>query len=118
MPVVLKAFPSLVTAFVLTSLSLLDPGKADTRKVFCHLNVKSSVIKKTNQAARCQFSQFQGNAYVVMYPSNRSPLEFQFSSAKQGMTYQRSNHEGGIRFNTPELTLKVFWEDPGTSHRF
>ena len=28
------------------------------------------------------------------------------------------NHEAGIKFSTPALTLKVFWADPGTSHRF
>ena len=98
---------------------LFSPSvKADTRKAFCHLNVKSPVIKKTQEPARCQFSQYQGNAYVVMYPGNRSPLEFEFPTAKQNQTYERANRQGGIRFKTPYLILKVFWSDPGTSHSF
>lgn len=67
-------------------------------KAFCHLNVKSPVIKKTQEAAHCRFSQFQGNVYVVMYPGNRSPLEFNFPSAQQNQSYKRTNHQGGIRF--------------------
>ena len=118
MPVIRRALPQIFTAFLLIAGASFNQAQAESRKVFCHLNVKSSVIKKTNQAARCQFSQFQGNAYVVMYPGNRSPLEFQFPTSKQGTNYQRSNYEGGIRFQTPVLTLKVFWEDPGTNHRF
>ena len=92
--------------------------KADTRKAFCHLNVKSPVIKKNQEPARCQFSQYQGNAYVVMYPGNRSPLEFNFPSAQQNQSYKRTNHQGGIRFKTPYLPLKVFWSDPGSRHSF
>ena len=94
------------------------PASADTRRVHCHLNVESPVIKKTQVAANCQFSQYQGNAYVIMYPGNRAALEFEFPTAKQGVTYTRVNREGGIRFFTPVLTLKVFWADPGTSHSF
>ena len=79
----------------------LEPLRGPTRKAFCHLNVKSPVIKKTQDAAHCQFSQFQGNTYVVMYPGNRSPLEFEFPSAKQNQSYERTNRPGGIRFKTP-----------------
>lgn len=107
-----------LVALLLTSAASLPSADAETRKVFCHLNVKSPVIKKTQQAARCQFSQYQGNAYVVLYPGNRSPLEFEFPASKQNLTYQRDNEEGGIKFSTPVLTLKVFWADPGTNHRF
>ena len=112
------------TALSVGLLSLLmpllhsAPASADTRRVHCHLNVKSPVIKKTQVAANCQFSQFQGNAYVVMYPGNRAPLEFDFPTAKQNLNYERTNRPGGIRFKTPYLTLKVFWNDPGTSHSF
>lgn len=94
------------------------PASADTRRVHCHLNVKSPVIKETQVAANCQFSQYQGNAYVIMYPGNRAALEFEFPTAKQGVTYTRTNFWGGIKFSTPVLTLKVFWADPGTSHSF
>ena len=112
------------TALSVGLLSLLmpslhnAPASADTRRVHCHLNVESPVIKKTQVAANCQFSQYQGNAYVIMYPGNRAALEFEFPTAKQGVTYTRVNREGGIRFFTPVLTLKVFWADPGTSHSF
>ena len=105
-------------AVLLTSATLAPSAHSETRQVFCHLNVKSTVIKKTQNAARCQFSQYQGNAYVVLYPGNRSPLEFQFPTSKQNLTYQRTNEDGGIKFSTPTLTLKVFWADPGTNHRF
>ena len=107
-----------LVVLLLTSAASLPPVHAETRKVFCHLNVKSPVIKKTQQAVRCQFSQYQGNAYVVLYPGNRSPLEFEFPASKQNLTYQRDNEEGGIKFSTSTLTLKVFWADPGTNHRF
>ncbi|WP_028953598.1 hypothetical protein [Synechococcus sp. CC9616] len=103
---------------LLSSAASMPSAHPETRQVFCHLNVKSSVIKKTQNAARCQFSQYQGNAYVVLYPGNRSPLEFQFPTSKQNLTYQRTNEDGGIKFSTPTLTLKVFWADPGTNHRF
>ncbi|RPF80687.1 MAG: hypothetical protein CBB80_010665 [Synechococcus sp. TMED20] len=103
---------------LLSSAASMPSAHPETRKVFCHLQVKSPVIKKTQQAARCQFSQYQGNAYVVLYPGNRSPLEFQFPTSKQNLTYQRTNEDGGIKFSTPTLTLKVFWADPGTNHRF
>ena len=76
------------------------------RKAFCHLNVKSPVINKTQEAAHCQFSQFQENAYVVMYPGNRAPLEFEFPSTQQNQSYERTNRPGGIRFKPPYLTLK------------
>ena len=105
-------------AVLFTSATLVPSAHSETRKVFCHLNVKSPVIKKTQNAARCQFSQYQGNAYVILYPGNRSPLEFQFPTNKQNLTYQRTNLEAGIKFTTPTLTLKVFWDDPGTNHRF
>ena len=61
-----------VTALSFGLLSLLmpllqaAPASADTRRVHCHLKVKSPVIKKTQVAANCQFSQYQGNAYVIM----------------------------------------------------
>ena len=74
--------------------------------------------QKDPQAARHQFSQYQGNAYVILYPGNRSPLEFESPASKQNITDQRANKEGGIKFSTPILTLKVFWADPGTNHRF
>jgi len=94
------------------------PAQADTARVHCHLHVKSPVMKRTENAANCQFSQSQGNVHVVMYPGNRAPLQFQFPAAKQNVSYQRFNHEAGIKFTTPVITLKVFWADPGTSHRF
>ena len=53
-----------------------------------------------------------------MYPGNRAPLQFQFAAAQQNISYQRFNHEAWIKFTTPVLSLKVFWADPGTSHRF
>ena len=112
-------FAFLSASAALLGIGLLSsPVQAETRKAFCHLNVKSPVIKKTQVAANCQFSQFQSNAYVVMYPGNRAPLEFDFPTAKQNLNYERTNRPGGIRFKTPYLTLKVFWNDPGTSHSF
>ncbi|AII42395.1 hypothetical protein KR100_03170 [Synechococcus sp. KORDI-100] len=105
-------------ALLLTSSTLASSAHSETRQVFCHLQIKSPVIKKTQQAARCQFSQYQGNAYVILYPGNRSPLEFEFPARKQNITYQRANKEGGIKFSTSILTLKVFWADPGTNHQF
>ena len=105
-------------AVLLTSAMLAPSAHSETRQVFCHLNVKSPVITQTQQAAHCQFSQYQGNAYVILYPGNRSPLEFEFPASEQNLTYQRANEEGGIKFSTSILTLKVFWADPGTNHRF
>ena len=105
-------------ALLLTSSTLASSAHSETRQVFCHLQTKSPVIKKTQQAARCQFSQYQGNAYVILYPGNRSPLEFEFPASKQNLTYQRDNEEGGIKFSTPTLTLKVYWADPGSNHKF
>ena len=105
-------------AVLLTSATLAPSAHSETRQVFCHLQVKSPVIKKTQNAARCQFSQYQGNAYVILYPGNCSPLEFEFPASQQNLTYQRANNEGGIKFSTPILTLKVFWADPGTNHQF
>ena len=75
-------------------------------------------MKRTDNVANCQFSQSQGNVHVVMSPGNRAPLQFQFAAAQQNISYQRPNHEAGIKFTTPVLSLKVFWADPGTSHRF
>ena len=103
---------------LLSSAASMPSADPETRQVFCHLQVKSPVIKKTQQAARCQFSQYQGNAYVILHPGNRSPLEFEFPASKQSLTYQRDNEEGGIKFSTPVLTLKVFWADPGINPRF
>ena len=99
-------------------LGTAPPVDADTARVHCHLHVKSPVIKRTENAANCQFSQFQGNVHVVMYPGNRAPLRFEFPASRQTVTYKLHNHEAGIKFSTPALTLKVFWADPGTSHRF
>ena len=75
-------------------------------------------MKWTDNVANCQFSQSQGNVHVVMYPGDRAPLQFQFAAAQQNISYQRSNHEAGIKFTTPVLSLKVFWADPGTRHSF
>ena len=94
------------------------PVDADTARVHCHLHVKSPVMKRTDNAANCQFSQSQGNIHVVMYAGNRAPLQFQFPAAKQNVSYQLFNHEAGIKFITPVLSLKVFWADPGTRHSF
>ena len=106
-------------ALLLTSSTLASLAHSETRQVFCHLQMKSPVIKKTQQAARYQFSQYQGNAYVILYPGNPSPLDFEFPASQQNITDQRANkEEGGIKFSTPILTLKVFWADPGTNHRF
>ena len=105
-------------ALLLTSSTLASSTHSETRQVFCHLQMKSPVIKKTQQAARCQFSQYQGNAYVVLHLGNRSPLEFEFPASKQNLTDQRANEKCGIKFPTPVLTLKVFWAEPGTNHRF
>ena len=99
-------------------LGTAAPVDADTARVHCHLHVKSPVMKRTNSAANCQFSQSQGNVTVVMYPGNRAPLQFEFAASKQNVTYKRHNHEAGIKFSTPALTLKVFWADPGTRHSF
>ena len=110
-----KAFDSGVIALLLGATA---PVQADTARVHCHLHVKSPVMKWTDNVANCQFSQSQGNVHVVMYPGNRAPLQFQFAAAQQNISYQRSNHEAGIKFTTPVLSLKVFWADPGTSHRF
>lgn len=110
-----KAFASGVIALLLGATA---PVQADTARVHCHLHVKSPVMKWTDNVANCQFSQSQGNVHVVMYPGNRAPLQFQFAAAQQNISYQRSNHEAGIKFTTPVLSLKVFWADPGTSHRF
>lgn len=109
-----KALASGVIALLLGATA---PVQADTARVHCHLHVKSPVMKWTDNVANCQFSQSQGNVHVVMYPGNRAPLQFQFAAAQQNISYQRSNHEG-IKFTTPVLSLKVFWADPGTSHRF
>ena len=110
-----KAFASGVIALLLGATAPVQP---DTDRVHCHLHVKSPVMKWTDNVANCQFSQSQGNVHVVMYPGNRAPLQFQFAAAQQNISYQRSNHEAGIKFTTPVLSLKVFWADPGTSHRF
>ena len=75
-------------------------------------------MKWTDNVANCQFSQSQGNVHVVMYPGNRAPLPFQFAAAQQNISYHRSNHEAGIKFTTPVLSLKVFWADPVNSHRY
>jgi len=107
-----------LAACLLATPVFAPSAAADTRKAFCHLNVKTPVLKKTDNSAKCQFSQFQGNAYVVMYPATRSPLEFQFPEAQQGLIYQRANYEEGVKFTTPFLTLKVFWADPGTNRKF
>ena len=73
-------------ALLLTSSTLASSTHSETRQVFCHLQMKSPVIKKTR---------------------------------KLPVTDQRANkEEGGIKFSTPVLTLKVFWADPGTNHRF
>ena len=114
----MNSFILLSSAALLSAVTFLPAAEANTREAFCHLNVKSPVIKKTQEAAHCQFSQFQGNSYVVMYPGNRAPLEFEFPSAQQNQSYERTNRPGGIRFQTSYLTLKVFWNDPGTSHSF
>ena len=110
-----KALASGAIAFLLGAIA---PVQADTARVHCHLHVKSRVMKRADNAANCQFSQSQGNVHVVMYSGNRAPLQFQFPAAKQNVSYQRFNHEAGIKFTTPVLSLKVFWADPGTSHRF
>ena len=41
--------------------------------------------------------QYQGNAYVVLYPGNRSPLEFEFPASEQNLTYQ-ANEEVASNF--------------------
>ena len=99
-------------------LGTAPPVDADTARVHCHLHVKSPVMKRTNSAANCQFRQSQGNVHVVMNPGLPGGLQFVFPASKQNVTYQRFNDEAGIQFTTPELTLKVFWADPGTRHSF
>ena len=108
----------LVCSLCSVVLGTAAPVDADTARVHCHLHVTSPVMKRTDNAAKCQFSQSQGNVHVVMYPGYRAPLKFEFPASKQNVTYQRFNHEAGIKFTTPVLTLKVFWADPGTRHSF
>ena len=114
----MRATKILVGSVCSLVLGTAAPVDADTARVYCHLHVKSPGIKLTDNAANCQFSQSQGNVHVVMYLGNRAPLRFEFPASKQNVTYQRLNHAAGIKFTTPVLTLKVFWADPGTSHRF
>lgn len=75
-------------------------------------------MRRTDNAANCQFSQSQGNVHVVMYPERSELLQFDFPTANKKVSYQRLNHEDGIKFTTPVFSLKLFLADPGTSHRF
>ena len=67
-------------------LGTVAPVDADTARVHCHLHVKSPVMKRTENAANCQFSQSQGNVTIVMYPGNRAPLQFEFEASQQNIT--------------------------------
>ena len=74
-------------------------------------------MRRTDNAANCQFSQSQGNVHVVMYPGRRALLQFYFPAANKKVSYQRLNHEDGIKFTTQVFSLKFFLADPGTSQR-
>ena len=95
-----------VTAIVILC-GVAAPVHSHTARVHC-LHVKSPVKKRTEKNAHCQFSQSQGNVHIVMYRGNSTPLQFEFPTSKQNLTYQRLNYEGGINFATSVLTLKVF----------
>ncbi len=103
-----------LTAAALAIGSLLTPALADSTKAYCTLSWHDETVQKLHMAVPriegpCDFSQYQGNAYVDDF----NYYKFAFPSAEQGKTYQRKSTEGGISFNREgQYTLNVFWEKP------
>jgi hypothetical protein len=104
-----------LTAAALAIAALAAPAQADSTKAYCTLAWHDETVQKLHIAVRriegpCDFSQYQGNAYVDDF----NYYKFAFPSAEQGKTYERDNREEGISFTREgRYTLNVFWEKPG-----
>lgn len=90
-----------IAAAVLAS-SLASKAKADTVDAFCTLSWHDHT--KPMLDGPCKFSQYQGNAYLIL-----GSYKFTFPAVEQGKTYQRDNTVERIRFNREgQYTLQVF----------
>ena len=104
-----------LTAAALAIAALAAPAQADSTKAYCTLAWHDETVQKLHMAVPriegpCDFSQYQGNAYVDDF----NYYKFAFPSAEQGKTYERDNREEGISFTREgRYTLNVFWEKPG-----
>jgi len=83
--------------------TLTAPAQADTVKdALCELSRADTSIP--TEEFRCDFSQFQGNAYI---DSNR--WAFKFPYAEQGKTFRRQATEDFLRFyRDGQYTLTIY----------
>ena len=81
----------------------LQPVRADTTPATCLFSVHDHTVPV--ERGPCTFSQRQGNVTVRF-----GEREFDFPSAEDGRSYERSNSSEGIRFNREgQYTLRVLW---------
>ncbi|QNI68046.1 hypothetical protein [Synechococcus sp. BMK-MC-1] len=90
-------------AAALALMVLHTPAQADTVKdALCELSRADTSIP--TEEFRCDFSQFQGNAYI---DSNR--WAFKFPYAEQGKTFRRQATEDFLRFyRDGQYTLTIY----------
>lgn len=96
------AFAGLAAALHLAPL----PCRADTAQAWCLLAQKGDDAPVPD-LQRCVFSQRQGNADVTI-----GERQYRFPAAAAGQGYERSNNPDGLRFETPQTRLTVYWSDP------
>lgn len=79
------------------------PSRADSTTATCLFSLHDHTVPV--ERGPCSFSQRQGNVTVRF-----GEREFQFPSAEEGRTYERSASNEGIRFNREgQYTLRVLW---------
>ena len=91
-----------IVALSIGSAALL-PAQADTASATCFLSRHDHM--ELPERGPCTFSQRQGHVTVRF-----GATTFDFPSAEQGRSYERSNSSEGVRFNREgEFTLQVLW---------
>lgn len=79
------------------------PAQADSTEAICVLSRHDHTIAV--ERGTCSFGQRQGNVTIRF-----NHWAFNFPSAEQNRTYQRTNTREGIRFNREgAYTLQVLW---------
>jgi len=89
---------------LLSASAAVAPSRADSTSATCLFSRHDHTVPV--EKGPCTFSQRQGNVTVRF-----GERDFNFPSAEQDRTYQRSASREGIRFNREgQYTLRVFWQ--------
>lgn len=79
---------------------------ADTTQAWC-LAASRANDAPVPKLRRCTFSQRQGNAEVRL-----PERTYAFAATQDGKDYRRSADPEGLRFETTDLLLTVYWQQP------